>query len=97
MGAGVGGEEREGGGGVWGQEHLRHQGGGQPGQYLDRQEIVWTAADPARAVERYPTTRHDHVEVWMMGHRGAPGVEHRSEADLDAEALGIGCNRAHCL
>jgi hypothetical protein len=43
------------------------------------------------------TTRHDHVDVWMMGHRGAPGVEHRGEADLDAQALGIGRNRAHCL
>jgi hypothetical protein len=48
-----------------------------------------TAADPARAVERYPTTRHDHVDVWMMAHRGAPGVEYRGEADLDAEVLGI--------
>src|SRR5260221_266951 len=66
-------------------------------QHLHRQEIVWTAADPARAVERYPTTRHDHVDVWMMGHRGAPGVEHRGEADLDAQALGIGRNRTHCL
>jgi hypothetical protein len=32
--------------------------------------------------------------VWMMGHRGAPGVEHRGEADLDAQVLGIGRNRA---
>src|SRR5712675_1035050 len=24
----------------------------------------------------------------MMGHRGAPGVEYRGEADLDAQALG---------
>jgi hypothetical protein len=56
-----------------------------------------TAADPARAVERCPTTRHDHVDVWMMAHRGAPGVEYRGEADLDAEVLGIGRNRAHRL
>src|SRR6266849_8541712 len=33
----------------------------------------------------------------MMAHRGAPGVEYRGEADLDAQALGIGRNRAHCL
>jgi hypothetical protein len=33
----------------------------------------------------------------MMGHRGAPGVEYRGEADLDAEVLGIGRSRAHCL
>ena len=33
----------------------------------------------------------------VLGHRGAPGVEHRGEADLDAEALGIGRDRTHCL
>ena len=33
----------------------------------------------------------------VLGHRGSPGVEYRGEADLDAQALGIGRNRAHCL
>ena len=33
----------------------------------------------------------------VLAHRGAPGVEHRGEADLDAEAPGIGRNRAHGL
>jgi hypothetical protein len=35
--------------------------------------------------------------VRVMGHRGSPGVKHRGEADLDAESLGIGGNRQHCL
>ena len=33
----------------------------------------------------------------VLGHRRAPGVEHRGEADLDAQSLGIGSNRQHCL
>ena len=94
---GVVGEELQAAGLVCGEQHLKHQAAEQSGQDLYRQEKVWAAADPAGAVERYPTTRHDHVDVWMMGHRGAPGVEHRGEADLGAEVLGIGCNRAHCL
>ena len=48
----------------------------QPRQHLDRQEIVWTAADPARAIERYSTARHDHVDVRVMGHGRAPAVQH---------------------
>jgi hypothetical protein len=38
---------------VCGEQHLQHQAAEQPRQHLHRQEIVWTAADPARAVERY--------------------------------------------
>ena len=33
----------------------------------------------------------------VMGYRGAPGVEHRGEADLDAQTLGIGCDCQHRL
>ena len=42
-------------------------------------------------------TDHGASDWALMRHRGAPGVEHRREADLDAQALGIGRNRAHCL
>ena len=73
---GVVAEELQAAGVVCGEQHLQHQAAEQPRQHLHRQEIVWTAADPVRAVERYPTTRHDHVDMRMMGHRGAPGVEH---------------------
>ena len=34
-----------------------------------------------------------HVDVRMMGHRRAPGVEHGGHADAGAEVLGIGGNR----
>ena len=81
-------EELQAAGVVRGDQHLQHQGAEQPRQHLDRQEVVGTAADPTCAVERYSATRHDHVHVRVMRHRGAPGVEHRGEADLDAQALG---------
>ena len=29
---------------------------------------------PHHEEQRNPTTRHDHVDVRMMGHRGAPGI-----------------------
>ena len=90
-------EELQAVGVVRGDQHLQHQAAEQPRQHLHRQEIVWTAADPACAVERYPTTRHDHVDMRMVGHRGAPGVEHRGEADFDAQALGIGRDCQHRL
>src|ERR1700722_1352924 len=80
-----------------GEQPLQKQPSEQAREHAHRQEESGAARHPALAVERYPTTRHDHVDVWMMGHRGAPGVEHRGKADLDAEALGIGRNRAHCL
>ena len=38
--------------------------------------------------EREPTARHDHVHVRMMGHRRAPGVEHRGDADPAPRRLG---------
>ena len=90
-------EELQAVGVVRGDQHLQHQAAEQPRQHLHRQEVVGTAADPTCAVERYPATRYDHVHVRVMRHRGAPGVEHRREADPDAQALGIGRNRQHCL
>ena len=75
-----------------GHQHLQDQGAEQPRQHLDRQEVVGTATAPTCAVERGPATRHDHVHVRVMRI-----AEHRREADLDAQALGIGRKRAHCL
>src|SRR6266853_3658383 len=41
------------------------------------------------AVKRDPAARHDHVEMRMMGHRRAPGVEHGGEADAGAQVLRV--------
>ena len=90
-------EELQAAGGLRGEEHLQHQAAEQPRQHLDRQEVVGTAADPTCAVERYPTTRHDHVHVRVIRHRRAPGVEHRRQANPDTQALGIGRDRQHRL
>ena len=42
-------------------------------------------------------TRHDHVDVRMMRHRRAPGVEHGGDADPRAEVLGIRRDGQHGL
>ena len=49
------------------------------------------------AVERDPATGHDHVDVRMMGHGRAPGVEHGGDADPGAEMLRIGGDRQQRL
>ena len=64
----------------------------QTGKHLHRQKKARLAAHPARPVERYPATRHDHVDMRMVGHRRAPTVEHGSGADAGAEVFGIGGN-----
>ena len=69
----------------------------QAGQHPHRQQKAGLAAHPARAVERYPAARHDHVDVRVVGHRRAPAVEHGGGADASAEVLGIGGDRQQCL
>jgi Putative transposase len=39
--------------------------------------------------------RHDHVDMRVMGHGRAPGVEHGGDADAPAQVLGIGRDRQH--
>src|SRR5499427_6827822 len=65
----------------------------QTGQYAHWQEEAGLAAHPARPVEGYPTGRHNHMEVRVMGHHRAPGMEHRGGADARAEMLGVGSDR----
>ena len=62
----------------------------QAGEHPHRQQEAGSAAYPARAVERDPAARHDHVEMRVVGHRRAPGVEHGGGADAGAEVPGIG-------
>ena len=60
-------------------------------------ERTWTGRKkPGRqAIQRAPSgdeaaARHDAMDVRVMGQSLAPGVEHRDDADLGAEMLGIG-------
>ena len=59
-------------------------------QHIDRQEEALAAFDPVLPVDRYAAARHDDMSVRMPGHRRTPGVQHRSEADLGSQMLGIG-------
>ena len=55
------------------------------------------ARHPALAVERDAAAGHDHVDVRVVGHGRAPGVEHGGDADAGAEVLRIGRDRQHRL
>ncbi len=63
----------------------------------DRQEEARPAGDPAGAVERRATTRHDAMDMGMMLQRLAPGVEHADKPDLGAEVLWVGGDPAQRL
>src|SRR5471032_3653834 len=44
-----------------------------------------------------PAARHDHVQVRMMGHCRAPGVQYRRDADAGSEVLRVGRDPEHRL
>src|SRR5580704_16785086 len=67
------------------------------GKHPHRQEEPGLAAHPVRAVARYPATRHNHMDVRMVGHCRAPAVEHGGGADASAEMPGIGGDREQRL
>jgi hypothetical protein len=62
-------------GGMSGGELVQEQSSEQPRQHAHREEKIRPASDPAVAVERESTARHDHVDVGMMGERRTPGME----------------------
>ena len=69
----------------------------QAGKHPHRQEKAGLAAHPACPVERYPATRHNHMNVRMVGHCRAPAVEHSGGADARAEMPGVGGDREQRL
>ena len=71
-------------------EHRQHLALEQARQHVDMHQEVGACGDPSRAVEREPSTRHDHMHVRMMGKRRAPGVQHGGNTEPRAEAPGIG-------
>ena len=86
-------KEREPVGGMGVGERRQEEPPEQAGKHLHRQQKAGLAAHPARPVERYPATRHNHMDVRMVGHCRAPAVEHSGGADASAEVLGIGGDR----
>ena len=71
-------------------EHRQHLAPEQARQHVDMHEEVGAGGDPSRAVEREPSTWHDHMHVRMMGECRAPRVQHGGNTDPRTEALGIG-------
>ena len=53
-------------------ERRQEQPPEQAGKHPHRQEKAGLAAHPARPVERYPTARHNHMDVRMVGHCREP-------------------------
>jgi len=91
------GEECQEAGSVGRDQPLQEQPAEQAREHADRQEEAGPAGYPALAVGRDAAARHDHVDVRVMGHGRAPGMENRGDADAGAEVLGIGRDRDHCL
>ena len=90
-------EEVQGAGVEGGGQTFEEQASEQPGERFDGQEEVWSAGDPARAIGREATARHDAVDVGMVRQRLPPGVEDGDDADPGAEPAWIGGERRHCL
>ena len=69
----------------------------QSAQHAHRQEEGRAGRYPSVPVQRDTAARHDHVDVRMMGHGRAPGVEHGGDADARTQLLGIGSDGQHGL
>ena len=59
-------------------------------QYMDGQKELGSARDPSPMIWREPSGRNHTMDMGMMQHGLAPGMENRHKADLSAETLGIG-------
>ena len=62
----------------------------QPREYPHGQEEPGPAGDPPFTIGGKPPAGDNAMQVWMMGHGRAPGVEYGGEADACAEMLRIG-------
>src|SRR5262252_9666432 len=47
-------------------EHRQHLAAEQARQDVDMNEEVGARGNPSRIIGREPSTRHDHMDVWMM-------------------------------
>jgi len=66
----------------------------QRGQHPHWQEEARATGDPTLAVGRHAATGHNAVQVRVMHQALAPGMQHGDEADVGAQVLGIGSDRA---
>jgi hypothetical protein len=75
---------------VQGREPFEKQAAEETRQNAHGEEEAGLAGDPAPAVRRQAAAGNDDVDMWMMGERRAPGVQHGGEADARAEMLRVG-------
>ena len=66
-------------------------------QHSHRKEESRAGGYPSLPVQRDAASRHDHVDVRMVGHGRTPGVKHGGDADPGAEMPGIGGDGQHRL
>lgn len=92
-----GADKGEAAGIVKSREPIEEQASEQRAENLDRQEEGRARGDPARSVRQEAAARHDHVDVRMVGHGRAPGVEHGGEADAGTQMPRIGGDPRHRL
>ena len=59
-------------------------------QHADMQEEPGLAGDPLGAIRRQAAAGHDHMDMRMVSHGRAPGVQNAGQAHLRTHALGIG-------
>ena len=94
---GLGAEEDELAGVVQFDQPGQKQSAEKRAQHPNRQEESWTRRYPSPTIERDAAAGHDHVDMRMVGHRRAPGVEHSGDADPGAKMPEIGGDRHHRL
>jgi hypothetical protein len=59
------------------------------------QQQAGLARQPSLAILGDAAARHDHVDMGVMGHGRAPGVERGGDADAGVQVLAIGRDRQH--
>ena len=68
---------------------LQEESAKAPRQDAHRQEEVWPARHPARAIRGQATCGQQAMEVRVVLELPAPGMEHRQAAELGSEMLRI--------
>ena len=78
-------------------EVMQEQASEHPRQHPDRQEEPWSASDPALAIGCDAAARNEAMKMRVVQQVLSPSVQHGQEADLCAEMLWIGGDRAQRL
>ena len=76
---------------------FQHQPAEQFCEHEPWQKEPGLARHPPCVVARDAAARYDHVDVWMVGERRAPGVQNGCDADTSAQVFRIACDREHRL